>query len=95
MPGSATSPGRADTRDAASAHVALSRDKSFGAENNHLPRLGGWPKHPPADASPRTSRPQDAQLGADADRCSIIAAKFHHLLLASLPANYHDNQYFN
>ena len=29
----------------------------------------------------------DARLGADADRYSFIAADFHHLLLAGLPAH--------
>ena len=87
MPGSATSPGRAETRAVASAHVAFRCDKSVGARNDYLSRLNGWPMPSPADASPRTSRPEHARLGADADRYSFIAADFHRLLLAGLPAH--------
>ena len=68
MPGSATSPGREETRAVASAHVAFRCDKSVGARNDYLSRLNGWPMPSPADASPRTSRPEHARLGADADR---------------------------
>ena len=91
MPGSATSPGRAETRAVASAHVAFRCDKSVGARNDYLSRLNGWPMPSPADASPRTSRPEHARLGADADRYSFIAADFHRLLLAGLPAHCHRN----
>ena len=91
MPGSATSPGRAETRAVASAHVAFRCDKSVGARNDYLSRLNGWPMPSPADASPRTSRPEHARLGADADRYSFIAADFHRLLLAGLPAHCHCN----
>jgi len=91
MPGSATSPGRTETRDVASARIAFRRDKSVSARNNYLSRLNGWPMRPPADASPRTSRSDDARLGANADRYSFIAADFHRLLLASLPAHCHRN----
>ena len=88
MPGSATSPGRAETRAVASAHVAFRCDKSVGARNDYLSRLNGWPMPSPADASPRTSRPEHARLGADADRYSFIAADFHRLLLAGLAAHW-------
>ena len=64
MPGSATSPGRQETRDVAPAHFAFRRDKGIGARNNYLSRLNGWPMPSPADASPRASRPDDARLGA-------------------------------
>ena len=87
MPGSATSPGQTETCEVASARVAFRRDKSVGARNDYLSRLNGWPMPSPADASPRTSRPEHARLGVDADRYSFIAADFHRLLLAGLPAH--------
>ena len=91
MPGSATSPGRRRARDVAPARFAFRRDNGVGARNNYLSRLNGWPMRTPADASPRASRTDDARLGADADRYSFIAADFHRLLLAGLPAHCHSN----
>ena len=56
MPGSATTPGRAEARDSALDRVAFRVDERVGTQRIQFSRLNGWPVRAPADASPTSSR---------------------------------------
>ena len=87
MPGALTTPGRPGARAGAPVHLAFRYDYSVGARDD-FPFAAPWL----ACAIPcRRFAPglttDDARLGADAVRYSFIAADFHRLLLAGLPAH--------
>jgi transposase, IS5 family len=63
MPGSSTTPGRADARAGASARVAFRLVNGVSARGDCLSRLDGWPMRPPVNASPLTSRPDAHDSG--------------------------------
>ncbi len=56
MPGSATTPGQAGTRDDTPVRFAFRLLNAVGARDMKLSRLNGWPVRSPADASPLPSR---------------------------------------
>jgi lactate dehydrogenase-like 2-hydroxyacid dehydrogenase len=87
-PRTTTTPGKADTRNDASARVAFRVVERAGTQGipNFISRLDGWPVRTHADASPVPSR----MLTHGSGRCGslpFIVADFHRLLLASLLAH--------
>ena len=87
MPGSPTTPGRADTRAGASARFAFRVVERVGTQD--IPNFAAqWLACAlPCRRFAGVLADVDARLGADVDHYSFIAVDFHHLLLAGLPAH--------
>jgi hypothetical protein len=87
MPGSSTTPGRADARDGASARVAFRLDYAVGAQDDGS-FAAQWLAYVfPCRRFAAGLTVGSARLGVDVGRYSFIAVDFHHLLLAGLPAH--------
>jgi hypothetical protein len=89
MPGSLTTPGRPGARDGAPVHVAFRHDYGVGARDCY-PFAAQWLACAiPCRRFAAGLAATNARLGADVGRYSFIAADFHRLLLAGLPAHSH------
>jgi hypothetical protein len=89
MPGSVTTPGRPGARAGAPVHLAFRHGYSVGARN-YFPFAAQWLACAiPCRRFAAGLAASNARLGADVDRYSFIAADFHRLLLAGLPAHTH------
>ena len=87
MPGSLTTPDRPGARDGAPVHLAFRQDYSVGARD-YFPFAAQWLAYAiPCRRFAAGLAASNARLGADADRYAFIAADFHRLLLAGLPAH--------
>ena len=84
MPGSSTTPGRADARTIAPVRVAFRPFHSVGTRN-HESFAARWLAYAlPYRRFACTFTDTCARLGADAVRYTFIVVDFHHLLLADL-----------
>ena len=87
MPGSSTTPGRPGARVGAPVRLAFRHLYGVGAQK-HLSFAAQWLACAiPCRRFATGLADSNARLGADADRYSFIAADFHRLLLAGLPAH--------
>jgi len=87
MPGSSTTPGRADARDDTSVCVAF-RDSEHVGTRDYLVYAAQWLAYAlPCRRFAPALADDSARLGADVDRYSFIVVDLHHLLLAGLPAH--------
>ena len=87
MPGSMTTPGRADTRYNASFRVAFHSGHGVGTRDQNNFAAQWLACTHPCRRFADTLADACARLGADADRYSFIAVDLHHLLFAGLPAH--------
>ena len=87
MPGSPTTPGRADARDSAPARFAFRNENSVGTRDSSS-FAAQWLTcaHPYRRFTPALAD-DGARLGADVGRYSFIVVDLHHLLPAGLPAH--------
>ena len=91
MPGSMTTPGRADTRDSASFRVAFRTSHGVGTRDQNNFAAQWLACTLPCRRFADTLADACARLGADVVCYSFIVVDFHHLLLAGLPA--HDQMF--
>jgi hypothetical protein len=88
MPGSPTTPGRSGARSIAPVRVAFRAVNGVGSRD--MPFAAQWLAYAlPCRRFAHALASMHARLGADVDRysfISFIAADFHYLLLAGLPA---------
>jgi len=91
MPGSITTPGRADTRNSASFRVAFHASHGVSArDQNNFAAQWLACTHPDRRFA-NTLSVACARLGADVVCYSFIAVDSHHFLLTGLPA--HDQMF--
>jgi hypothetical protein len=82
MPGSSTTPGRADARDDTSVCVAF-RDSEHVGTRDYLVYAAQWLAYAlPCRRFAVTLAGANARLGADADRYSFTVVDLHHQLFA-------------
>ena len=87
MPGSPTTPGRADTCDSASDRFAFRTTNGVGTRS-YCDFVAQWLAYAlPCRRFASTLTGDDARLGAGVVRYSFTAMDLHHLLLAGLPAH--------
>jgi hypothetical protein len=87
MPGSQTTRSQTDTRDDVSVRVAFRQSYGVGTPEK-ITYAAQWLAYTlPCRRFTDTLAGAGARLGADADRYPFIAADFHRLLLAGLPAH--------
>jgi hypothetical protein len=87
MPGSQTTRSQTDTRDDVSVRVAFRQSYGVGTPEK-ITYAARWLAYTlPCRRFTDTLADAGARLGADAGRYSFIAADFHRLLLAGLPAH--------
>ena len=91
MPGSMTTPGRADTRDNASFRVAFHPSHGVGTRDQNNFAAQWLACTHPYRRFADTLTDACARLGADVVRYSFIAVDSHHFLLTGLPA--HDQMF--
>jgi len=82
MPGSRTTPGRADTRVDVSVHVAFRASEHVSTQIAQVFAAQWLAYALPCRRFAVTLAGDDARLEADADRYSFIVVDLHHLLLA-------------